>query len=42
MSQIRVAALVHGRDVELAVCVCGYARRFGLIDEVRRRLTRRE
>ena len=29
---------VVGRDAELAVCTCGFARRHDLLDEVRRRL----
>lgn len=27
-----------GRDAELAACTCGFARRYDLIDELRRRL----
>jgi hypothetical protein len=29
-----------GRDAELAACTCGFARRYDLLDEVARRLTR--
>jgi hypothetical protein len=28
-----------GREAELAACACGFARRYDLLDEVRRRLT---
>ena len=30
-----------GRDAELAVCACGFARRYDLLDELRSRLARR-
>jgi hypothetical protein len=29
-----------GRDEELAACACGFARRYDLLDELRRRLAR--
>ncbi len=32
---------VSGRDAELAVCTCGFARRHDFIDQVRLRLERR-
>lgn len=31
---------VAGRDAELAACVCGFARRYDILDEVRLRLAK--